>query len=484
MAKPSLHTVSADETAHAAGSSASLPRPPAFKRKLSTASAIGALIAFGIAALPAVSKPPATSTRDAARAPQRVLADAPFPSAQRYVTAELEQIIDQRAASAGAQAGAAWPDLLGDALPAGAGFAPASRPAPSGVARPGLFAPLAEHHSELLGYDVGAFSLAVPAFTPATSGVRTGAIEQSLADTLNQIDLPPEVRIQIGDLIMNRVKAHASAQPGDYYRIAFDSAPNSGTSAAPDAADTPDAATPRRPHVVALDLRVAGRTFGMLWFKPPGATAGAYYAFDGQPLDAPSLVEPVVSTRISSYFGERIHPITQELQMHTGVDLVAPAGAPVDAAAAGVVSFIGTDPEGYGKYVVIDHPDRTSTYYAHLSAFAPGLEVGMPVAQGQRVGAVGSTGAATGPHLHFEVRIDDQPVDPLVALANAQHTLSAMQLDAFRRVASETRLRLAANDTRRPGLARVDAPLWSAFATGTTGASTLRAIFAAHYAAS
>ncbi len=478
LAKPSLHTVSADQTAHAAGSSASLPRSPAFKRKLSAASALGALIAFGIATLPAVSKPPAASTRDAARAPQRVLADAPFPSAQRYVTAELEQIVDQRAAPAGAQTSAAWPDLLSGALPAGAGFAP------SGAARPGLFAPLAEHRNELLGYDTGAFSLAAPAFAPATSGVRTGAIEQSFADTLNQIDLPPEVRIQIGDLVMNRVKAHASAQPGDYYRIAFDSAPDA---AAPAAAEASDAAAPHRPRVVALDLRVAGRSFGVLWFKPPGATAGAYYAFDGQPLDAPSLVEPVVSTRISSYFGERIHPISQEWQMHTGVDLVAPAGAPVDAAGAGVVSFIGTDPEGYGKYVVIDHPDRTSTYYAHLSAFAPGLEVGMPVVQGQRIGAVGSTGAATGPHLHFEVRIDDQPVDPLVALANAQHTLSAMQLDAFRRVASETRLRLAASDTRQPGLARVDAPLWSAFAIGTTGApgtSTLRAIFAAHYAAS
>ncbi|WP_438375961.1 M23 family metallopeptidase, partial [Burkholderia pseudomallei] len=195
----------------------------------------------------------------------------------------------------------------------------------------------------------------------------------------------------------------------------------------------------------------------------------------------PALAMPVVSTRISSYFGERVHPLSHILQMHTGVDLAAPTGTRVNAAAAGVVSFVGYDPGGYGKYVVIDHPDRSSTYYAHLSAFAPKLEVGMAVAQGQRIGAVGSTGAATGPHLHFEVRVDDQPVDPLVALANAQNTLSAMQLDAFRRAASEARFRLASGATPPLGFAQINAPLWAEFATDT---STLRAIFNTHYAAS
>ncbi|MFW2402939.1 M23 family metallopeptidase, partial [Burkholderia pseudomallei] len=335
-------------------------------------------------------------------------------------------------------------------------------PARPAAPPPGLFAPLAEHRNALLGYDGRAFSLADSVLALVDSGVRAGPIDDTLADTLNRLDIPPEVRIQIGDLIAERVRAHAHAQQGDRYRIAFDAA--SG-----------------KPRVTALELRVAGRRFGAIWFKPPGASSGAYYAFDGAPLDAPALAMPVVSTRISSYFGERVHPLSHILQMHTGVDLAAPTGTRVNAAAAGVVSFVGYDPGGYGKYVVIDHPDRSSTYYAHLSAFAPKLEVGMAVAQGQRIGAVGSTGAATGPHLHFEVRVDDQPVDPLVALANAQNTLSAMQLDAFRRAASEARFRLASGATPPLGFAQINAPLWAEFATDT---STLRAIFNTHYATS
>lgn len=444
LAKPTAQPVSASSSASpfradpapVARSAARSAPPRSFTRKLPAAGALGALIACSLAALPAVSKSPDASSTNAARAPQRVFADAPFPSAQRFVTGELERMIaDQN---------------------------PPAAPLRTLAARPGLFAPLAEHRNELLGYDGRAFSLADSVLALASSGVRAGPIDDTLADTLNRIDIPPEVRIQIGDLIADRVQSHASARQGDRYRIAFDAA--SG-----------------KPRVTALELRVAGRRFGAVWFKPPGAASGAYYAFDGEPLDAPALTMPVVSTRISSYFGERVHPLSHILQMHTGVDLAAPSGTRVNAAAAGVVSFVGYDPGGYGKYVVIDHPDRRSTYYAHLSAFAPGLDIGMTVAQGQRIGAVGSTGAATGPHLHFEVRVDDQPVDPLVALADAQNTLSAMQLDAFRRAASEARFRLASGSARPLGFAQVSAPLWAEFATDT---STLRAIFNTHYASS
>ncbi|KGV09245.1 peptidase M23 family protein [Burkholderia pseudomallei MSHR4503] len=471
LAKPIAYPVSVSsarraEPAPAAEAPARGGAPRSFTRRLPAASALGALIACGLAALPAVSKSPDASSANAARAPQRVFADAPFPSAQRFVTGELERMLAEQNPPAaplrtlGAHAEGA---TLGDAPSDIAQHGPA-RPAPARPAAPppGLFAPLAEHRNALLGYDGRAFSLADSVLALVDSGVRAGPIDDTLADTLNRLDIPPEVRIQIGDLIAERVRAHAHAQRGDRYRIAFDAAAG-------------------KPRVTALELRVAGRRFGAIWFKPPGASSGAYYAFDGAPLEAPALAMPVVSTRISSYFGERVHPLSHILQMHTGVDLAAPTGTRVNAAAAGVVSFVGYDPGGYGKYVVIDHPDRSSTYYAHLSAFAPKLEVGMAVAQGQRIGAVGSTGAATGPHLHFEVRVDDQPVDPLVALANAQNTLSAMQLDAFRRAASEARFRLASGATPPLGFAQINAPLWAEFATDT---STLRAIFNTHYATS
>lgn len=106
---------------------------------------------------------------------------------------------------------------------------------------------------------------------------------------------------------------------------------------------------------------------------------------------------------------------------HGGVDLVAPRGTPVRAAASGTVIFAGRY-YGYGNMVDIEHPDGTVTRYGHLSAFAPGLQPGLRVGAGRVLGSVGSTGFATGPHLHFEVRVNGRPVDPKPALALAACT--------------------------------------------------------------
>lgn len=398
-------------------------RAQRFVRALVPAAVLGALAALGLAAaLPAVSQLPGAVDAGTAVLPQRVLSDTPFPTAQHFVTSELARTIGARSP------------------------------------QPGLFAPLSAHRNDMLGY-ASLFTLAP---SEAEHGMRAGNIELTLSDTLNRLDVPPEVRIQLGDLVSGKVEMRASAKRGDYYRLAFDE--NDGV-----------------PRLTALELRVAGRTFGAIWFRAPGAEHGAYYTLDGAPLEAAAFTMPVKWTRISSFFGERIHPLSQAMAFHTGVDLAAPTGTPVDAAADGVVSFVGTDPGGYGHYVIVDHADGYSTYYAHLSAFARGLRTGEPVKQGQRLGSVGMTGAATGPHLHFEVRIANQPVDPLVTLANAQTALSDMQLTAFRQQAAEWRFRLASIDTAPFAFVQNDGPLWGDFATDK---STLRAVFNTHYAAS
>ncbi|MGZ2744795.1 M23 family metallopeptidase [Burkholderia stagnalis] len=402
----------------------SAPRALQRVRALLPAAVLGALATLGLAvvALPAVSQLPGAVDTGAAATPQRVLSDTPFPSAEHFVASELARSIGER------------------------------------NAQPGLFAPLSAHRNDMLGY-ANLFTLAPP---EPEHGLRAGDIELTLSDTLNRLDLPPEVRIQLGDLVSGKVPMRDSAQRGDYYRVAFDT-------------------TGSAPRLTALELRVAGRTFGALWFKPPGADKGAYYLLDGTPLEAAAFTMPVKWTRISSFFGERVHPLSQAMAFHTGVDLAAPSGTRVDAAADGTVSFVGTDPGGYGKYVIVDHADGYSTYYAHLSAFAHGLKVGEPVRQGERLGSVGMTGAATGPHLHFEVRVADQPVDPLVTLASAQTALSDMQRTAFRQEAAQWRFRLASINTVPFAFAQTDGPLWSDFATDT---STLRAVFNTHYVAS
>lgn len=116
-----------------------------------------------------------------------------------------------------------------------------------------------------------------------------------------------------------------------------------------------------------------------------------------------------VRGRISSRFGHRKHPHTQDLKLHTGIDIVASPGSPVMATADGWVIFSG-DREGYGRVVVVDHGFGIQTVYAHNSSLT--VPVGARVKKGDLIARVGSTGHTTGPHLHYEVRKDGLPVDP------------------------------------------------------------------------
>jgi murein DD-endopeptidase MepM/ murein hydrolase activator NlpD len=125
------------------------------------------------------------------------------------------------------------------------------------------------------------------------------------------------------------------------------------------------------------------------------------------------LVMPVAGAYISSPFGIRVDPAQRELRKHTGVDLAAPVGTPVKASDWGTVESVGYDKRGYGRYVVLRHAAGYSTWYAHLSAFAANLRAGMRIHTGELVGKVGRTGDATGPHLHFEVRLHGEPIDPV-----------------------------------------------------------------------
>jgi murein DD-endopeptidase MepM/ murein hydrolase activator NlpD len=135
---------------------------------------------------------------------------------------------------------------------------------------------------------------------------------------------------------------------------------------------------------------------------PPGSAASASAAEE-----LPGTSE--VTSQVTSPFGKRIHPITGDLRMHTGVDLRAAEGVPIRAAAGGIVREAGHR-GGYGNAVEIDHGDGTSTLYAHASALL--VKPGQRVERGEAVGLVGHTGQATGPHLHFELRRHGRPVDP------------------------------------------------------------------------
>jgi len=137
-----------------------------------------------------------------------------------------------------------------------------------------------------------------------------------------------------------------------------------------------------------------------------------YYDTTGRSLRKAFLKAPLSFRRISSGFSKsRLHPVLKIRRAHNGTDYVAPKGTPVSAMANGQVLAAGHQ-GGYGKLVVLRHPNGYKTFYGHLSGFAKGVRKGASVTQGQLIGYVGSTGVSTGPHLHFEMRVNDRPVNP------------------------------------------------------------------------
>jgi murein DD-endopeptidase MepM/ murein hydrolase activator NlpD len=143
------------------------------------------------------------------------------------------------------------------------------------------------------------------------------------------------------------------------------------------------------------------------------------------------LRSPVDFRRISSHFQmERWHPVLGLKRPHRGVDYAAPTGTPVWAAGAGVVDTIGQQ-GGYGKFIVLRHGQRYSTLYGHLSRFREGLRRGNPVQAGEVIGYVGMTGLATGPHLHYEFRIDGRHVNPMTVELPRPEPLSRFQQAHF-----------------------------------------------------
>jgi murein DD-endopeptidase MepM/ murein hydrolase activator NlpD len=150
------------------------------------------------------------------------------------------------------------------------------------------------------------------------------------------------------------------------------------------------------------------------------ATHSDYYTPEGRSLKKAFLRSPIAFSRVSSGFTmSRFHPILNQWRAHKGVDFAAPMGTPAKATADGLVAFEGTQ-SGYGNVVIINHQGNLSTVYGHLSHFAKGLHKGERIRQGDVIGYVGMTGMATGPHLHYEFRVNGQQHDPMsVALPNA-----------------------------------------------------------------
>jgi len=203
-------------------------------------------------------------------------------------------------------------------------------------------------------------------------------------------------------------------------------------------------------RVLAAEFVNQGRTHRAVWFESADGAVRGYFTPDGRGMRKAFLRAPLDFTRISSGFNpRRLHPISGRVRAHQGVDYAAPTGTPIWAAGDGRVHFAGRK-GGYGNTVIIDHGRGVTTLYAHMSRFGKSGRTGRSVQQGEIIGYVGTTGASTGPHLHYEYRVNGQHKNPsTVPLPNTE--VPTHYAGEFRTTASAALAQLQLTDRGESG---------------------------------
>ena len=197
--------------------------------------------------------------------------------------------------------------------------------------------------------------------------------------------------------------------------------------------------------VLAAEFTSQGKTFKAIRFTDKSGRTN-YYTPEGLSMRKAFLRSPVDFRRISSRFGKRKHPVLNRMRLHKGVDYAARRGTPIQSSGDGKIIFKGRK-GGYGRVVIVKHGSRYQTLYAHMNGFKRGIRVGKYVKQGQTIGFVGSSGRATGPHLHYEFRVNGAHRNPLtVKLPNAAPIKSAYKNDFI----AHAKSLLAQLDTHKP----------------------------------
>ena len=226
--------------------------------------------------------------------------------------------------------------------------------------------------------------------------VSSGVIHSSLFAATDAVELPDSVAIQLAEMFSGDIDFRRDLRQGDHFAVVYESLEADGEPM-------------RAGRILSAEFVNDGRQHEAVWFEEPGQK-GSFFGFDGQSTRKYFLAAPLQFSRVSSGYGMRFHPISGKQKAHLGVDYAATTGTPVRTIGDGVVTFAGWQ-NGYGNTIEIRHRDNQLTKFGHLSRID--VRSGQKVSQGDFIGAVGSTGASTGPHLHFEFRVNGVPQDPL-----------------------------------------------------------------------
>jgi murein DD-endopeptidase MepM/ murein hydrolase activator NlpD len=266
-----------------------------------------------------------------------------------------------------------------------------------------------------------------PVELTATAHMKSGEIRSSLFAATDNANIPDAVAIQLAEVFAGDIDFHRDLRKGDRFTVVYEMLTHQGRQI-------------RSGRLLAAEFVNQQRTYRAVWFQEPG-TKGGYYTPEGKNLRKAFLRSPLEFSRVTSGFSLRFHPILKQWRAHKGVDYGAPTGTQVKATGDGVIDFVGRQ-SGYGNLVVVRHGNGMTTWYAHLNSFARGLKTGTRVAQGEVIGAVGQTGWATGPHLHYEFRVNNEHRNPLTIALPAAEPITPERIAAFRAVTAQLAERL------------------------------------------
>ena len=224
-----------------------------------------------------------------------------------------------------------------------------------------------------------------------------GAIQNSLYGSASKVGVDPEIIIEFARIFGFEIDFQRDIRANDEFKIFYERY------------EDDDKEVQKNGNILFAYMKNNGKEISLYRFTDQKKITG-YYTADGKSIEKALMKTPINGARLSSVFGFRRHPILGYNKLHQGTDFSAPRGTPIMASGSGTIeraSWFGA----YGKYVRIRHNSTYKTAYAHLSGFGKGIKSGSRVQQGQIIGYVGSTGRSTGPHLHYEVLINNKRVN-------------------------------------------------------------------------
>jgi murein DD-endopeptidase MepM/ murein hydrolase activator NlpD len=281
------------------------------------------------------------------------------------------------------------------------------------------FSPSVEHNITVARQTDNSFVASDEVKQLAMHTHRAGAtIDSSLYLAATQAGVPTDVVVAMIKIFSYKVDFQRDLRPGDSFEVYYSYY------------YTPDGQPARDGNIDYAMMHTGGKTYALYRYQPDPNQPAEYFDAHGGSVRGMLMKTPVDGARISSGFGMRFHPVLGYTRMHKGIDFAVPVGTPVMASGTGVVKVAGRS-NGYGNYMKVDMGNGYGFAFGHLSRFAPGMHPGSHVHQGEIVAYSGNTGLSTGPHLHYEILVHNEQVNPLTVKIAQGRILAGHELRDF-----------------------------------------------------